>query len=101
MKYLRHTLDGTIYEWHPILAENPLCREVTEMDAYPERFIPEHAVERVEKAKATRAAKATKAGLTVEAEPAPTGLDLFTNIITDEPDALEVFSADASKGLPS
>lgn len=98
MKYLRHTVDGTIYEWHPILAENPLCREVTEMEAYPERFIPEHAVERVEKAKRGRA---TKAGLTVEAEEAPTGLDLFTNIITDEPDALDAFSADASKGLPS
>lgn len=101
MKYLRHAVDGTIYEWHPVLAENPLCREVTELEAYPERFIPEHAVERVATAKATRAAKAAKVGLTVEAEAAPTGLDLFTNIITDEPDALEAFSADASKGLPS
>jgi hypothetical protein len=40
MKYLRHKKDGTIYDWHPILAGNPLCEEVTEMEAYPERFIP-------------------------------------------------------------
>lgn len=41
MRYLRHIIDGYIYEWNPILAANDLCREVTEEEAYPERFIPE------------------------------------------------------------
>lgn len=38
MRYLRNRRDGTIYEWNPILAENPLCQEVTPEEAYPERF---------------------------------------------------------------
>jgi len=95
---MKHISDGTIYEWSEILTENPLVREVDEMEAFPERFIPEHAAERVAATKATRATKGGKAGLTA---PAPTGLDLYTDIITDEPDAFEEFSADASKGLPS
>ena len=41
MRYLRHKTDGTIYEWHPILADNPKCEEVNEQQAYPEKFIPE------------------------------------------------------------
>lgn len=40
IRYLRHRKDGTIYEWHPVLAENPICEEVSEEEAFPERFIP-------------------------------------------------------------
>jgi hypothetical protein len=39
MKYLRNKNDGFIYEWHPVLAKNALCEEVTEEEAYPERFV--------------------------------------------------------------
>mgnify|MGYP003648843466 FL=1 len=41
MRYLRHKIDGTIYEWNQILADNPKCEEVTEQQAYPEKFVPE------------------------------------------------------------
>lgn len=37
IRYLRNTKDGTIYEWHPILAEHPLCEEVSEEEVFPER----------------------------------------------------------------
>jgi hypothetical protein len=37
MRYLRHKDDGTIYEWNPILARDPICEEVTEAEAFPER----------------------------------------------------------------
>lgn len=40
MRYLK-TNDGFVFEWNPILAENPLCREVSEEEAFPEKFIPE------------------------------------------------------------
>lgn len=40
IRYLRNIKDGTIYEWDPILAENPLCEEVSEEVAFPERFVP-------------------------------------------------------------
>lgn len=39
-RYLRNTRDGFIYDWNPILAENALCEEVTEEEAFPENFIP-------------------------------------------------------------
>ena len=39
-RYLRSKNDGFIYDWNPILAENPLCEEVTEEEAFPEKFIP-------------------------------------------------------------
>ncbi len=39
-RYLRHRVDGFIYDWHPILADNPRLEEVSEQEAFPERFIP-------------------------------------------------------------
>lgn len=39
-KYLRNKRDGYIYEWNDILADNPLCEEVSEEEAFPERFTP-------------------------------------------------------------
>lgn len=39
-KYLRNKNDGFIYDWNPILAKHPLCEEVTEEIAFPERFKP-------------------------------------------------------------
>lgn len=47
MRYLRNKNDGFIYEWHEVLAKNPLCEEVTEEEAFPERF----ATAAVEKAR--------------------------------------------------
>lgn len=40
-RYLRGKKDGFIYDWNPILAENPNVEEVSEEQAFPERFIPE------------------------------------------------------------
>jgi hypothetical protein len=40
MRYLRNKVDGFIYEWHPILAKNAKLEEITEQEAFPERFIP-------------------------------------------------------------
>jgi len=74
-----------IFEWDPILDKNPNLYEVTEEEAFPERFIPVAAI----------AAVAAKRG-----RPRKQALDLTTNDIPEEPaynnDAL---NADASKGL--
>jgi len=85
-KYLRNIKDGFIYGWNPILAKNALCEEVTEEEAFPERFIKPAQVARVKK---TRAKTKTKA------------LNLSTDDIQDEPKyvAPEI-EADASKDLP-
>jgi hypothetical protein len=74
-RYLRNKVDGTIYHWGPILAKNPRCEEVTEEEAFPERFLPEKH-------------KGRKARV-----------DLATSDIPEEP---EVTTSDAmaQKGLP-
>ena len=57
-RYLRNRRDGTIYHWNEILAENILCEEVTEEEAFPEKFIPKKQ-------------KGRKTGLTLETESVP------------------------------
>jgi hypothetical protein len=47
-RWLRNKIDGTIYGWDPYIARNPKVEEVTEQEAFPERFIPAHIKERVE-----------------------------------------------------
>lgn len=75
-RYLRNIKDGFIYDWNPILAENALCEEVTEEEAFPERFIP--------KAQKGRKPK----------------LDLSTDVVPEEP-AIEnaELNTEASRGL--
>lgn len=48
-RYLRNINDGFIYDWNPILAANPKCEEVTELEAYPERFINQEVLEQAQK----------------------------------------------------
>lgn len=80
MRYLRNKIDGTIYEWHEVLAKHPKCEEVTEQEAYPERF----ATAAVEKAK-RRAKK----------------LELGTDDIPEPPVYTSPeLAADASRDLP-
>ena len=38
-KWLRNIKDGEIYGWNAILAESPLTEEVTEEEAFPEKFM--------------------------------------------------------------
>lgn len=39
-RYLRGKKDGFIYDYTELLAENPMVEEVTEEEAFPEKFIP-------------------------------------------------------------
>lgn len=83
-RYLRNRNDGWIYEWDAILAANPICEEVSEEEAYPERFAKPEAVE---KAKRGRKRKGT--------------LDLSTDDIPEEPAYTPPeLAADASRRLP-
>jgi hypothetical protein len=38
-RWLRNKKDGEIYGWNQILADNPLTEEVTEEQAFPEKFM--------------------------------------------------------------
>jgi hypothetical protein len=77
-RYLRNTKDGFIYDWNPILAENILCEEVTEEEAFPENFVP-------------KAQKGRKSVLK---------LDTPDEVIPEAPVGNEELNAEASKGLP-
>lgn len=57
MRYLRHKQDGFIYEWNPILAKNEMCEEVTEAEAYPERFITPEVADRISNVLTSRKGK--------------------------------------------
>jgi hypothetical protein len=86
IRYLKSRKDGWIFEWDPILANNPHLYEVTEEEAYPERFIPVAAIEAI----------AAKRGRK-KREP----VDLFTADIPEEPGYTnEALNAEASRGLP-
>lgn len=85
-RYLKSRKDGWIFEWDPILANNQHVYEVTEEEAFPERFIPVAAIEAV-------AAKRVRK----KSEP----VDLFTADIPEEPGYTnEALNAEASRGLP-
>jgi hypothetical protein len=87
VRYLKSRKDGWIFEWDPILDKNPQLYEVTEQEAFPERFIPVAAVEAV----------AARRG-----RPRRQGLDLSTETVPDEPVYNnEALNAEASKGLPT
>jgi len=85
VRYLRNKKDGFIYEWHPILAANPLCEEVTEEQAFPERFMGKAPVK---KARARRKKDQPE-------------LDFSTDDIDEQTSYTpEEIKAEASKGLP-
>jgi len=50
-RWLRNTVDGTIYGWNEILAENPKTEEVTEEQAFPEKFMTKEQKSRKSKVK--------------------------------------------------
>ncbi len=76
MRYLRNINDGFIYEWHPILAQNPLCREVSEEEAFPERFVKEEVVEAVKKERVKRKSALDLATADIPEAPAYTNPEL-------------------------
>lgn len=80
-RYLRNKVDGFIYEWHPILAKNPKCEEVSEEEVFPERFAPPVVMEKAKR----RSRKIVLETDDIPEEPVYTSPEL---------------SADASRNLP-
>ena len=88
--YIRVKADGFIYDFNPILAKNPECEVVPEEVAYPERFIPPAAAQRVADAVKTTGRKKKGA------------LDLSTDDIPEAPPYTPAeLAEEASRGLPA
>tara|TARA_Y100000004_G_scaffold195811_1_gene263953 strand:+ start:11414 stop:11737 length:324 start_codon:yes stop_codon:yes gene_type:complete len=74
-RWLKNINDGTIYGWNEILDANPLTVEVTEEEAFPEKFIP--------KKQKGRTAK----------------VNLETEVVEDAPKVAAEIEEEATKGL--
>ena len=91
--FIRVKADGFIYDFNPILAKNTECEVVSEEVAYPERFIPPAAAQRI--ADTAEIAKAT--GRKKKA-----ALDLSTADIPEAPAYTPPeLAEEASRGLPA
>lgn len=67
--WLRHVEDGTIYDWHELLAKHPKLRPVTDEELFPEKYAPPTIIAKMEEIKAKRTEQ----------------LGLFTDMIPEEP----------------
>ena len=74
-RWLKNIKDGEIYGWNEILAANPLTKEVTEEEAFPEKFI-------------TKKQKGRKAKVNMERE-----------VVDDTPKVSAELEEEATKGL--
>lgn len=45
MRYLKHKVNGTVFEWNERLGAHRSLEEVTEEQAYPERFAKAEVIE--------------------------------------------------------
>ena len=89
--YIRVKKDGFLYDYNEILAKNPACEVITEQEAFPERFVPEHVAERVEAPEKPKRAVKRKAAL-----------DLTTADIPEAPPYTSPgLAEDAARGLPA
>ena len=53
-RYLRSLNNNVIFDWNPILADNPVCVELSEEEAFPERFLKPEVVQQVEEKRKKR-----------------------------------------------
>lgn len=67
--WLRHVEDGTIYDWHELLAKHPKLRVVSDEELFPEKYAPPTIIAKMEEIKAKRTEQ----------------LGLFTDMIPEEP----------------
>lgn len=115
-RWLRHKLDGTIYEWDKYLDKHPKLEEVSEEVAFPEKFLTPAIKTRVaqfaEEVPAAEEVADIVAALEAESEDTSSvakstrkgkkrkGVDLHTDDIPEEPEYSNAeLNREASRGL--
>lgn len=61
--WLKHKEDGSIYDWHPILAKHPKLYEITDEELFPEKYAPPQVIAKMEEIKAKHEAEGEQLGL--------------------------------------
>lgn len=89
-RWLRNTVDGTIYEWNQRLSEHPKCVEISDALLFPQAYVqaPSQAPEPTEEVKKRGR---PKKDLNVEEMEAA---------VTQPPFTTTDFSADVGRGWP-
>lgn len=67
--WLKHKEDGSLYDWHPILAKHPKLYEVTDEELFPEKYAPPQIIAKMEEVKAKHAESGDQLGLFTEMIP--------------------------------
>jgi len=92
-RWLKNVDDGFIYGWDRYIAQNPLVIEITEEEAFPEKFLKPAQVQR---AKVTR----TKNKATLDLATEDGLVKELDAMLSASPLADSEIGADASRGLP-
>ena len=95
-QFIRVIKDGFIYDYNARMAALPSCEVISELQAYPERFVPEHAVKRIKKPTAKAHIAAVAAAVAAE----PTGLNLATDIPAEPVYTDPELAAEAGRNWP-
>ncbi len=81
--WLKHVEDGSVYDWHPLLAKHPKLREVTDEELFPEKYAPPQIVAKMEEIKAKRTEQlALFTDIIPEDEAPPTNEELNMEVTT-------------------
>lgn len=89
-QFIRVIKDGFIYDYNARMAALASCEVISELQAFPERFVPEHAVKRVKK-------PVVKAQAEVAT---PKGLNLATDIPVEPVYTDPELAAEAGRNWP-
>ena len=89
-QFIRVIKDGFIYDYNARMAALSSCEVISELQAFPERFVPEHAVKRIKKPAAKAQAKASTSS----------GLNLATDIPEEPVYTDPELAAEAGRNWP-
>lgn len=87
--YIRVKSDGFIYDWNPIMAASPECEEITEQEAFPDRFMTASAAKKIADLNKPKRGRGPRKGL-----------DLATDIPEEPVYTDPELAAEASRGWP-
>jgi hypothetical protein len=79
--WLKHVEDGSVYDWHPLLAKHPKLVEVTDEELFPEKYAPPHIVAKMEERKASKVDYLPSFDdIVIDEPPAPTNEELNAEV---------------------
>ena len=79
-RWLKHTEDGSVYDWHPQLAKHPKLVEVSDEELFPEKYAPPAVAAKIAEIKEKGVEQLGLFTPDIPEEPAPTNEELNTEV---------------------